>query len=610
LSALDVIRGESLEGEGLRHSSNPSQPAVVRATFELSHDDRTRIESIPGADEWRARGAFETLILEFRDSDDRLMYLASVLTTVDGEPWVLGRSVTERGRPIMELSGFPSNVTAETPIPAMQPSGGSVRSFLFDQAPQLRDLSDLWRGWAAAVFRYDSSREGPRSRYRPTSAAARLDPSGSNLADVLLGLLSARDPRFTQIRDTLSDVVPDLGELIAPASEVGVAVAFVDAETAVHRNLVDMGGGIRQLLLAATACLTQPTGGLVVLEEPEANLHPGAERRLLRHLETWASDRLIILATHSTVFLEGAEDASVLLVTRENGASEITNVGADIGSLLDILGVRLAPILTARSLVLVEGPSDEAIIDAWFGDQLTNAGGAVTHLGGADVTMQLDRIRRLLFEARDQLGRPTLFIRDRDELTDRQVTRLEAEGDVMVLPVREIENFFLLEADALTDVLRLAAQGAAFAADPPEGEALGALVREAADAQRGVVLLKRVANRLGRPLGRNAVSELIQANQLSADDCVASVMARFSEYGGPEETIRQFWREEDEALNAVWEDHWNRLAPGEEVLTAVWRTVGARYVKRRDGLRLARGMVTPPESLATRLELFLGTAGV
>jgi hypothetical protein len=42
-----------------------------------------------------------------------------------------------------------------------------------------------------------------------------------------------------------------------------------------------------------------------------------------------------------------------------------------------------------------------------------------------------------------------LYVRDRDELPDVTVAALEAKGPVRVLPVRELENFFLVDAKPL-----------------------------------------------------------------------------------------------------------------------------------------------------------------
>ncbi len=101
---------------------------------------------------------------------------------------------------------------------------------------------------------------------------------------------------------------------------------------------------------------SRPPGGIMILEEPESNLHPDAQRRLLSHLNLWAQDRLILVSTHSPVFLDRSEGAQVWLVNRERGISTVGPATSNLADVVQGLGVRLSDMLTAERALVVEGP--------------------------------------------------------------------------------------------------------------------------------------------------------------------------------------------------------------------------------------------------------------
>ena len=112
------------------------------------------------------------------------------------------------------------------------------------------------------------------------------------------------------------------------------------------------------------------SGQLVLIEEPEAHLHPQLQISLLVALQ--AIDVQVILTTHSTQIASQAPLSSYISLTkREDSTISFSNLSADasltdkeIDDLERFLDVTKSNLLFARKVVLVEGPSEAFLIPA------------------------------------------------------------------------------------------------------------------------------------------------------------------------------------------------------------------------------------------------------
>ena len=251
---------------------------------------------------------------------------------------------------------------------------------------------------------------------------------------------------------------------------------------------------------------------------------------------------------------------------------------------LRLVGVHLSDVASAERVLLVEGDSDVDVLNAWFGTKLIRHGIAVVPMGGGDKAWHTETVMRVLQQA-DTLDRRVVFLRDRDELSDESACKLGASGNVHLLARRELENY-LLEPDAIAQVL----DGATLAGTV---DALG----PDADATRNTVLLKTVVARLKRirTPDRKQVEELRMAGA-GLDELVQMILDATTPVE-LEHHIREVWSEASAALDGAWEQRKLDLAPGEEVLDAVWKAHGRRYDKKRDGPRIAMAMEQPPTEL-------------
>jgi predicted ATPase len=92
---------------------------------------------------------------------------------------------------------------------------------------------------------------------------------------------------------------------------------------------VDLGllsdGTIRALQLLCA--LIQPDIKLILIDEPESAVHPGLLARLLHEIEAYATDRQIVLSTHSPQVVSWARPDAIRLVERKDGATQVRGLG-------------------------------------------------------------------------------------------------------------------------------------------------------------------------------------------------------------------------------------------------------------------------------------------
>jgi hypothetical protein len=593
LSSIDVLRGVGVPPPV--ENTNAGPPARITANFGMSDQERDSFAKA-AREPWRTGMGLSRVSLRFEGSGTDMSLVSVEVLGPDGMNIPVGAlkgTPSDQEIQILNFQGWIAEHDPTEPI-QFQSSirGNGLNRRLLDQPFEgLDDLMAPIRQWVASVFHFDSLRPGT-TRSRGSSGSDALSPGGENLPEVLLALSSAESPEWDRIRSTMSELVPDAGRMTTPVRGGQVEIVFEDP-SGVHRNLQDLGTGVEQLLMATVVGVTHTAGGLVMIEEPETNLHPGAQRSLLKRLGEWAASRQIIVTTHSTVFLDSQSNVArgVWLVERDGAASSVRRIEPD-QDLLAILGVRLSDVLAAERLLLVEGDSDASILDVWFHDQLRATGIEVIVLRGSDAARSSERLAIMADVGRD-LRRVILFLRDRDEISQTEIERLESSGRVRVLPVREIENFFLTHTEAIHGAL--VGRGSA---PPPLGE-LETRIEQLALGYKEKVVLRRVVSSLG-PIYPAPWHSLAQNSESPTRDDLLAIIARSMAAAGDVPRVAgERWDEEETDVGNRWPAEWPRLAPASEVLAALWATFGLAYDKTRDGAAIARGM--PPPAAITEV---------
>jgi predicted ATPase len=599
LSALDVVAGAK-QPETIQHAA-ASEPARVLARFALSEEERDLLlasvsdTTVRESDaltwlEWHFIQVGNSMVpLELHTAWPRQSHMPLArISASDGQLWFSNAVFTLQGEADQGVELVGRGGVGVQPIEAAL--GANV--------PQLAPVSAFLQDWRQRYYHFEPLRPGT-SRTMSLATPAKLDPTGANLPGVLLHLQTNRFSVWERIRALIVQIVPDVGRLHTPTNESNqMEVAFADPhlslqgdEPTYRHNIKDLGTGVEQLLMTIVVGVTQPAPSAVVIEEPETNLHAGAQRALLALLREWATDRLFVVSTHSSVFLDRTPSDTVLfLVRREQGTSTVQPIDDPTEALTE-LGIRFSDVLGADRLLLVEGPSDRNILGQWFPDRMRDPRVAVVEAQGGDDALLVDRLDAWL-KALDQLGRPVLFLRDRDELPQRLLDRLEASPLVHVLQRRELENY-LLDPAAIVKVLS--------ERNPPIGvdaDQVFTALREAADELKEVVVMKRVAWELEPiyPVSHRLRDQLAR-QRATREQFEAVVLGRLP---APEELrrkITELWAKAEAAVNDAWEQRWPELAPGADVLAGTWAAFGAAYDKQIDGPAIAAAINEPPQEL-------------
>ncbi|WP_157729306.1 ATP-dependent nuclease [Tumebacillus algifaecis] len=193
----------------------------------------------------------------------------------------------------------------------------------------------------------------------------------------------------------------------------------------VDKKWVNLNGtGIREVLRTILD-LNLEDVDIALMEEPEIHLHFDLELKLSQYLLSKSQDTQIFITTHSTAFVENAQNQSVFLVkkdvieTREQIITQVSPLPAN--NLIDAakeLGVNVNALLIQKVLVYVEGKTDRFIMESYlrkYHDNIYNSIGFVDMKGESNFEHYAEASSMKVFE-NSQLK--TFFILDSDNRTD------------------------------------------------------------------------------------------------------------------------------------------------------------------------------------------------
>jgi ABC-type polar amino acid transport system ATPase subunit/5S rRNA maturation endonuclease (ribonuclease M5) len=281
--------------------------------------------------------------------------------------------------------------------------------------------------------------------YRDVESAQPIEPSGLGVLNFLFfaknQLVSTPAfELFTKIRSAFEHITGGFTFDVLLAR--GNALTLVFGSPGKRWISADSCGlGLQELPILLYFALAADYN-VVLIEEPENHLHPEMQRKLL-HIIRDQENKQFFLATHSNVFLDTTLVDRVFFTS----FSESIHV-ADATSratILNDLGYEVTDNLVSDLVVLVEGPSDSAILRELLAKKglLSEYVIKIWPLGG-DIMDQLDLS---VFAERYQL----IALLDRDPSSERIRRRFMDRCRTLNIPVHRlarysIENYFSVRA--------------------------------------------------------------------------------------------------------------------------------------------------------------------
>lgn len=161
----------------------------------------------------------------------------------------------------------------------------------------------------------------------PSSIVARgeLEEDGSNLVNIIQRLLKNRSNK-EKLKKILKNVLPFIDD-IKVENNVNKSLFFKVQETYNKKEFPSymLSDGTVNILAVIVALYFQNSDDVIVLEEPERNIHPKLLNTLVSLLEDVSKRKQIFITTHNPYIVKEADLKDVILVSRsEKGISTVS----------------------------------------------------------------------------------------------------------------------------------------------------------------------------------------------------------------------------------------------------------------------------------------------
>ncbi|AWR97018.1 AAA family ATPase [Acidianus sulfidivorans JP7] len=108
---------------------------------------------------------------------------------------------------------------------------------------------------------------------------------------------------------------------------------------------------------------------ILLLEEPEVNMHPTLQYKLIKLLKSWTESGMlqVFMTTHSP-FIVSSEVDSFIILKRDSGFSKAINItpSEDIKSLLSILKMNISNLIFSKYIILTGEYAEPSAIYNWL----------------------------------------------------------------------------------------------------------------------------------------------------------------------------------------------------------------------------------------------------
>jgi predicted ATPase len=158
-----------------------------------------------------------------------------------------------------------------------------------------------------------------------------LRSDGSNAASVLQEIARSDPAQAERIGQILASIVPSTQRVETVRHGNKLSLEFTQEwgeDKRLSFEAFSMSDGTLRALGLLTAIYQRPSPPLIVIEEPEASIHPGALDVLLDVLHQASTKVQLVVTTHSPEVLDAKwiRDHHLRMVTWQEGATRVTPV--------------------------------------------------------------------------------------------------------------------------------------------------------------------------------------------------------------------------------------------------------------------------------------------
>lgn len=192
-----------------------------------------------------------------------------------------------------------------------------------------------------------------------------LLPDASNLPEVLNYLQGLS--QFNSFNLLVQQVFPQIARISIRPIENKRLKIFILSSSGSQRDdlavpLQDSGTGIGQVLAILYVVFTASHPRVIIIDEPQSFLHPGAIRRLFDILKQYPQHQYIV-SSHSPIVITATDPQKILLIRKRNSESAIEIIDKAKKEQLEIVlrevGVKLSDFFGSDSVLWVEGDTEE-----------------------------------------------------------------------------------------------------------------------------------------------------------------------------------------------------------------------------------------------------------
>ena len=191
---------------------------------------------------------------------------------------------------------------------------------------------------------------------------------------------------------------------------------IVKTESGLQYSEANAGSGENAIINMVVAIMSATKGSLILLDEPEVSLHPGAQKRLKMFLLNCINNyyHQIIISTHSSVFIEDMPKNALKLLERNNtGTVDVSNEVFFNEAFFNITEQ-----ITDKSLILCEDISAKILIEQILKSMGKEAYFNVEYRHGGAETLITKHFPIL---ALDQIYKDVFIILDGDKMPDNLI---------------------------------------------------------------------------------------------------------------------------------------------------------------------------------------------